>query len=150
VNIFAYSLGNGKLNELMKASGVQFGTSGVRGIVSDITDEVCFAYVTAFLILLHMILIWSLSWITKGNVLNKNILKLQTVDNLTLVQKYTLPTVMFLLGVVMSWVNTPIVIWNIIFTLLNRLRELITETPEEIKRLRYLLKNNPKMTPEAV
>lgn len=106
--------------------------------------------VTALLILLHMMLAWSLSWITKENVLNKNILKLQTIDDLTLVQKCTLPTVMFLLGVVMSWVNTPIVIWNIVITLLNTLRELITETPEEIKRLRYPLKNNPKMTPEAV
>lgn len=38
-----------KINELMKASGVQFGTSGVRGLVKDMTEEVCFAYVTAFL-----------------------------------------------------------------------------------------------------
>lgn len=38
-----------KINELMTASGVQFGTSGVRGLVNDMTDQVCFAYVTAFL-----------------------------------------------------------------------------------------------------
>ncbi len=38
-----------KINDLMKASGVQFGTSGVRGLVTDMTDVVCFAYVTAFL-----------------------------------------------------------------------------------------------------
>jgi phosphomannomutase len=38
-----------KINELMAASGVQFGTSGVRGLVTDMTDQVCFAYVTAFL-----------------------------------------------------------------------------------------------------
>ena len=37
------------INELMASSGVQFGTSGVRGLVSDMTDQVCFAYVTAFL-----------------------------------------------------------------------------------------------------
>lgn len=37
----------------MKTSGVQFGTSGVRGLVSDMTDQVCFAYVTAFLQYLH-------------------------------------------------------------------------------------------------
>jgi len=37
------------INELMVRSGVQFGTSGVRGLVIDMTDEVCFAYVTAFL-----------------------------------------------------------------------------------------------------
>jgi len=38
-----------KINELMTASGVQFGTSGVRGLVNEMTDQVCFAYVTAFL-----------------------------------------------------------------------------------------------------
>lgn len=34
---------------LMASSGVQFGTSGVRGLVSDMTDEVCWLYVSAFI-----------------------------------------------------------------------------------------------------
>lgn len=34
---------------LSVASKVGFGTSGARGLVSDITDQVCWAYVTAFL-----------------------------------------------------------------------------------------------------
>jgi len=33
----------------MESSGVQFGTSGVRGLVADMTDQVCWAYVTGFL-----------------------------------------------------------------------------------------------------
>ena len=33
----------------MNTSGVRFGTSGARGLVSDMSDEVCFAYTTAFL-----------------------------------------------------------------------------------------------------
>lgn len=37
------------IKDLMSQSGVQFGTSGVRGLVIDMTDKVCFAYVTAFL-----------------------------------------------------------------------------------------------------
>jgi len=37
------------ISKLMASSGVQFGTSGVRGLVKDMTDKVCFAYVTAFL-----------------------------------------------------------------------------------------------------
>ena len=44
---------NIKINELMEESGVQFGTSGVRGLVKDMTDQVCFSYVTAFLQYLH-------------------------------------------------------------------------------------------------
>ena len=35
--------------ELMDSSGVTFGTSGARGLVSAMTDRVCFAYTDAFL-----------------------------------------------------------------------------------------------------
>ena len=38
-----------KIAELMQSSGVQFGTSGARGLVEDMTDEVCFLYSVAFL-----------------------------------------------------------------------------------------------------
>jgi phosphomannomutase len=38
-----------KISELMQKSGVQFGTSGVRGPVTAMTDEVCWAYTTGFL-----------------------------------------------------------------------------------------------------
>jgi phosphomannomutase len=37
------------VQDLMGASGVRFGTSGMRGLVSGMTDEVCFAYTLAFL-----------------------------------------------------------------------------------------------------
>lgn len=40
---------NISISELMSNSGVNFGTSGVRGLVSDMTDKVCFSYVSAFL-----------------------------------------------------------------------------------------------------
>jgi phosphomannomutase len=35
--------------EVMAGGGVGFGTSGARGLVADMTDEVCFAYALAFL-----------------------------------------------------------------------------------------------------
>jgi len=37
------------MNEIMLHSGVGFGTSGARGIASDMTDWVCYAYTMAFL-----------------------------------------------------------------------------------------------------
>ncbi len=37
------------ISELMATSGVKFGTSGARGLVTDMTDEVCYAYTLAFL-----------------------------------------------------------------------------------------------------
>ena len=39
----------GRIEELMEKSGVKFGTSGARGLVADMTDEVCYAYTVAFI-----------------------------------------------------------------------------------------------------
>lgn len=38
-----------KLSDVAKVSGVVFGTSGVRGLVSAMTPDVCFAHTQAFL-----------------------------------------------------------------------------------------------------
>ena len=38
-----------RIQELMASSGVRFGTSGARGLVADMSDEVCYAYTAAFL-----------------------------------------------------------------------------------------------------
>jgi len=40
---------NIKINALSQQTGVKFGTSGVRGLVIDMSDQVCMAYVSAFL-----------------------------------------------------------------------------------------------------
>ncbi len=40
---------NTSIQHLMQTSGVGFGTSGVRGLVTQMTDEICFAYTLAFL-----------------------------------------------------------------------------------------------------
>ena len=38
-----------RLDSLMTTSNVGFGTSGARGLVSDMTDTLCYAYTLAFL-----------------------------------------------------------------------------------------------------
>ena len=38
-----------KISDLMDSSGVKFGTSGARGLVTDMTDAVCYAYTLGFL-----------------------------------------------------------------------------------------------------
>ena len=40
---------NTRLHHLAEAHNARFGTSGVRGLVSDLSDEVCYAYAQAFL-----------------------------------------------------------------------------------------------------
>ena len=37
------------VSDVMAASGVAFGTSGARGLVSAMTDQVCYAYCQGFL-----------------------------------------------------------------------------------------------------
>lgn len=38
-----------KINDLMKQSGVKFGTSGARGLAVEMTDQVCYTYTKGFL-----------------------------------------------------------------------------------------------------
>jgi len=38
-----------QISTLMQQSGVKFGTSGARGLVEDMSDEVCYAYTLAFI-----------------------------------------------------------------------------------------------------
>lgn len=42
-----------QIQQLMQQSGVRFGTSGARGLVADMTPEVCHAYTAAFLQVIH-------------------------------------------------------------------------------------------------
>ena len=37
------------MNQIITRSGVAFGTSGARGLVADMTDELCYAYASAFM-----------------------------------------------------------------------------------------------------
>jgi len=38
-----------RVEELISRSNVRFGTSGARGLVADMTDEVCYTYASAFI-----------------------------------------------------------------------------------------------------
>ena len=46
---------NIKISELMETCGVKFGTSGARGLVVDMTDEVCYSYTLGFIQYLEQI-----------------------------------------------------------------------------------------------
>ena len=37
------------ISDLADKTNIKFGTSGLRGLVTDLSDEVCFAYMQAFL-----------------------------------------------------------------------------------------------------
>jgi ABC-type multidrug transport system fused ATPase/permease subunit len=97
-----------------------------------------------------MILFWIISWITKDNILGKNLKKVLPPDEKTFLQKAIWFIAVFTLEAALSWINVIVVIWLIMTTVLKHLREALSSTPEAIKLLRFPLKNNPHMSREAV
>jgi ABC-type multidrug transport system fused ATPase/permease subunit len=97
-----------------------------------------------------MILFWIISWITKDNILGKNLKKVLPPDEKTFLQKAIWFIAVFTLEAALSWINVIVVFWLIMTTVLKYLREALSSTPEAIKLLRFPLKNNPHMSREAV
>lgn len=89
-------------------------------------------------------LFWAIGWITKGNILARNIRKLTPPD------KDALILLEIAFEVALSWINVMISLWQITATLLRTVREAFSATPEEIKFLRFPLLNNPELPPESV
>lgn len=105
---------------------------------------------TFTLLLFNTALMWFLRWITKANVVIKNIRKIEPPDETTFFQKVSTFILSNLFEILLSWISVLLQIWLTISTILTTLREVFTETPEDIKTLRYPLKNNPNMPPEIV
>jgi hypothetical protein len=109
----------------------------------------CICY--ALLLPAKMIILYFLCWITKDNILIRNIKKINPPD-----EKYTFKTRLVVYGmfiavdVTLSWINVAIVLWQIAVELFSVLRHFFTSVPEEIKLLRFPLKNNPHMPRESV
>lgn len=95
-------------------------------------------------------LLWALAWITKGNVFRKNIRKLSRPDTDSVVAKASLLVGEVALEVALSWIALLIGVCQLALVLLRVLREAVSSTPEEIKRLRFPLLNNPMLPPELV
>jgi len=101
------------------------------------------------LMIFKVTLFWFIDWITKGDVLKKNLKKLNRDDESFGSKVITfLPLVAF--EVVLSWINVIVATWQIITTLFKVVREALASTPEAIKVLRFPLRNNPNMSREAV
>jgi hypothetical protein len=105
----------------------------------------------SFLIyLFQVIVLSSLNWITKANNVIKNINKIKTPDTSSITDKIIGYGLLALLNVALSWIGVVMSIWAMLVIIFNATRELLTSTPEEIKLLRYPIKNNPNLSREAV
>jgi len=103
-----------------------------------------------FLTLFKVVVFWFIGWITKENILNKNLKKLQYPDEETFTSKFLLFFGTLVLEAALSWVNVLVIIFQIIKMLLTVIREALTTKPEAVKALRFPLRNNPNMSREAV
>ncbi|MCX7186255.1 MAG: hypothetical protein NTW57_03235 [Methylophilales bacterium] len=106
--------------------------------------------VAFFLYLFQVIVLTGLSWITKANIARKNLNKIKSPDTSSITDKIMMYGLMILFNVALSWIGVAMSIWAILVLLFNSARELLTSVPEEIKFLRYPIKNNPNLSSEAV
>lgn len=99
----------------------------------------------------NVTLFWTIAWITKANVVRKNLKKLEPADDETsLAVKASAFVGAFVFEVALSWIGVLVAVWQVASMLLKTLREAVTSTPEEIKLLRFPLHNNPNLSREAV
>lgn len=99
---------------------------------------------------LRLALLWSLAWITKGNVYARNVRKLLPRDTDAFWKKAVAFLGMFAFDVALSWLIVIYAFVQIALILLRTIREAMSSTPEEIKLLRFPLMNNPELPPESV
>lgn len=97
-----------------------------------------------------VLLILFLSWITKGNILRKNMAKISEPVSTSWAIRWGIQGVLYLIEAALSWLGVIINIGHLIVILFRILREVFTTVPEEIKRLNFPLLNNPNLSREAV
>jgi len=102
------------------------------------------------LTLVKVVLFPAIDWLTKGNILKKNLKKLMPPDVRTFAVKFATLGGQILFEAALSWINVVVIIIQIPITLLRVIRDGFTSVPEEVKQLRYPLRNNPNMSKESV
>lgn len=102
------------------------------------------------LTLFKIAIFYIIDWIIKANILNKNLKKLTKPDNTEWYLKVLRFFGLLLFEAALSWINVVVVTGQILYHTLKVLREIFTPAPEEIKKLRFPLRNNPMLSAEAV
>lgn len=90
-----------------------------------------------------------LYWLVKGNILRKNLQKVQPPED-TFWEKVVTFSLLYGIEIALSWIGVLLGLWHFATTFLQFTREVFTSMPEEVKVLRYPLRNNPDMSREAV
>lgn len=108
------------------------------------------AFLIVSLILVKVILYTSVDCVIKASILRRNLEKIVCPPEHIVSNKKALLFLGPLLHkAALSWIKV-IILWKIPTTLFRVVRDVVTPTPEEIKLLRFPLRNNPEMSRESV
>ena len=102
------------------------------------------------LTLVKLIIFTIIDWFTKANILTKNLKKIAVRDKRPAHRRVLESIGWFILEILLSWINVFVITWQVIIGVLRILRETFNSVPEEIKILRFPLRNNPYLDMEAV
>lgn len=103
-----------------------------------------------FFYIFRVTLFTALGWVTKANVIRNNLKKIQPPDTTSFSDKMAMYALLILFDVALSWISFAIGAWQTLAFLFNLAREVFSSTPEEIKLLRFPLKNNQNLPREGV
>ncbi len=106
--------------------------------------------VAFFFYLFRVAFLSSLGWITKANIARKNLDKIKTPDTSSFTDKIMTYGLIILLDVALSWISVVMGLWQMFVLLFGVVRDIFSSAPEEIKLLRFPLKNNQDLSREAV
>ena len=100
------------------------------------------------LIFIKNIIFYLVDWIIKANILKKNLKKLAKPDNRGWYEKASIYLIGLLITTASSWIEVVIFIVYVPYQLIKVLRDLLTPAPEQVKALRFPLRNNPMLSKE--
>ncbi len=107
--------------------------------------------IAAFVLLsFNSILFWFIRWVTKTNILLKNMRKIGPEDKESFAVKVLKGVGLIVAETALSWLSVLAGLWRLIRIVLETLRDVLTPAPERIRALRFPLRNNPDLPSESV
>lgn len=107
--------------------------------------------VVSIMVIISKVLVFKiLLWLTKENIIIHNIKKISPPDEFGILGKAVSQALMYLLETALSWLSVFLNVLHTIYVVLNFIRESMVSVPEDVKQLRFPLKNNPNLSAESV
>jgi hypothetical protein len=94
---------------------------------------------------------WVLSWITKANVVAKNLRKLEpSQSKAPFASRAGKFLATWTAEMALSWISVAVLAWRTVSVFFRTIREIFSSVPEAVRQLRYPLKTNPDLPAESV